>query len=62
MKKTVIRQTLHSTDSYQRHYIEKDRNRRADLLKMAKKEQDLSQSHSIEEAQELHREKYTKED
>ena len=32
------------------------------LSEMAKKEQDLSQSHSIEEAQELHREKYTKED
>ncbi len=32
------------------------------LSEMAKKEQDLSQSHSIEEAQELHKEKYTKED
>ncbi|MBP7810005.1 MAG: low affinity iron permease family protein [Bacteroidia bacterium] len=31
------------------------------LSEMAKKEQDLSQSHSIEEAQELHKEKYTKE-
>jgi low affinity Fe/Cu permease len=32
------------------------------LSEMAKKEQDLSQSHSIEEAKELHKEKYTKED
>lgn len=32
------------------------------LSEMAKKEQDLSQSHSIEEAEELHKEKYTKED
>jgi low affinity Fe/Cu permease len=29
------------------------------LSEMAKKEQDLSQSHSIEEAEELHKEKYT---
>ena len=32
------------------------------LSEMAKKEQDLSQSHSIEEAQELHKEKYTRVD
>lgn len=32
------------------------------LSQMAKKEKDLSQSHSIEEAEGLHKEKYTKED
>jgi len=52
MKKTAIRQTLHSTDSYQRHYVEKDRTRRAALLKMAKKEQAVSSRPLVREAME----------